>query len=360
MGAVAIAQTVEKDRCQPNIDFAFAFHRGIGYSPIMTIEAPKITVRSMPDIANDARPGVAGRLGWVGMDRIEMPVLLALDDGSVSHSVAHVSAYVDLTKPDVRGIHMSRLYLHLDQMLSEEALTPASLRHLLKLFLESHEGLSARSKVLIEFDQMVRRPALRSANSGWKRYPTYLLGQLDSKGCHVEMGFELMYSSTCPCSAALARQLIQDNFKRRFADQDVTFDKVLAFLGSEKDMAATPHSQRSSAQIRAALAPSFSSFPILDAIDAIEDALKTPVQTAVKREDEQAFAELNGSNLMFCEDAARRMQAALEADSRLADFWIKASHYESLHPHNAVAIVTKGIGGGFDSNHSFPLTAQPA
>ncbi|GJM09611.1 MAG: GTP cyclohydrolase FolE2 [Lysobacteraceae bacterium] len=313
----------------------------------------------MPDIANDARPGVAGRLGWVGMDRIEMPVSLAMDDGSISHSVAHVSAYVDLTQPDVRGIHMSRLYLHLDQVLSGDPLTPASLRHLLKLFLESHEGLSSRSRVLIEFDQLVRRPALRSANSGWKRYPVYLLGQLDNKGCHVEMGFELMYSSTCPCSAALARQLIQENFKKRFADGQVTYDQALQFLGNEKDMAATPHSQRSSAQVRAALTPSFSSFPILDAIDAIESALKTPVQTAVKREDEQAFAELNGSNLMFCEDAARRMQAALENDARLADFWIKASHFESLHPHNAVAVVTKGVCGGFGSNDDFPISGLP-
>ena len=46
----------------------------------------------------------------------------------------------------------------------------------------------------------------------------------------------------------------------------------------------------------------------LDLIDRIEDALKTPVQTAVKREDEQAFALLNGENLMFCEGVASKRQ----------------------------------------------------
>jgi GTP cyclohydrolase I len=35
------------------------------------------------------------------------------------------------------------------------------------------------------------------------------------------------------------------------------------------------------------------------------------VQTAVKRADEQAFALANGQNLMFCEDAARRLHLAL-------------------------------------------------
>ena len=71
------------------------------------------------------------------------------------------------------------------------------------------------------------------------------------------------------------------------------------------------------------------------------------MQTAVKREDEQAFARLNGQNLMFCEDAARRMQKALDADERISDFWVRASHFESLHAHNAVAVATKGIAGGY-------------
>jgi GTP cyclohydrolase I len=87
--------------------------------------------------------------------------------------------------------------------------------------------------------------------------------------------------------------------------------------------------------------------PLIALIDALESALATPVQTAVKREDEQAFARLNAENLMFCEDAARRMQKALDEDERIADFWVKASHFESLHPHDAVAVATKGVPGGF-------------
>ncbi|HEV7491116.1 MAG TPA: GTP cyclohydrolase, FolE2/MptA family, partial [Rhodanobacteraceae bacterium] len=78
-----------------------------------------------------------------------------------------------------------------------------------------------------------------------------------------------------------------------------------------------------------------------DVIDLIESALKTPVQTAVKREDEQAFALANGQNLMFCEDAARRIQRALDMDERIADFHVRATHHESLHPHDAVAVAMK-------------------
>ena len=100
------------------------------------------------------------------------------------------------------------------------------------------------------------------------------------------------------------------------------------------------HAQRSRADIRVELRPAFDELPLVPLIDAIEQALGTPVQTAVKREDEQAFAQLNAENLMFCEDAARRVAAALSDDARIERFDAQVSHFESLHAHDAVARVT--------------------
>ena len=48
-------------------------------------------------------------------------------------------------------------------------------------------------------------------------------------------------------------------------------------------------------------------------------------------------------------ECSRRMQAALEQDERIADFWVRASHMESLHPHDAVAVATKGVPGGYSA-----------
>ena len=268
--------------------------------------------------------------------------------GATHSSGARVNAFVNLNRPDVRGIHMSRLYLHVDRALGEEALSPCSLRRLLKSFLDSHAELSDRAMVQLHFDYLVRRPALVSDNTGWKSYPVSVTAVLDRGQFSLELGVQAAYSSTCPCSAALARQLIQENFASQFAeDQPLDRESILRWLGSEQGINATPHSQRSTAEVRAKLAPSFQNLPFIEIIDRVESALKTPVQTAVKREDEQAFARLNGQNLMFCEDAARRMQKALDEDERISDFWVRASHFESLHPHNAVAIATKGIAGGY-------------
>ena len=71
------------------------------------------------------------------------------------------------------------------------------------------------------------------------------------------------------------------------------------------------------------------------------------MQTAVKREDEQEFARLNGQNLMFCEDAGRKLKNGLAEDIRVEDFWVRVEHHESLHVHNAVSVFTKGVEGGY-------------
>jgi len=79
-------------------------------------------------------------------------------------------------------------------------------------------------------------------------------------------------------------------------------------------------------------------------------ALRTETQVMVKREDEQAFAELNGAHLKFVEDAARLLYREFDADKRVKDFRIACSHLESLHSHDAVSVICKGVKGGFTAD----------
>ena len=93
------------------------------------------------------------------------------------------------------------------------------------------------------------------------------------------------------------------------------------------------------AEVEVELTEGFDQLPVAALADALEQALGTPVQTAVKREDEQAFARANAENLMFCEDAARRVGAALSSLPWVRSWQAKVSHLESLHAHDAVARV---------------------
>ena len=119
----------------------------------------------------------------------------------------------------------------------------------------------------------------------------------------------------------------------------MSFKKVFDWLGEAR--IAAPHSQRSRADITVEFKENVTTFPIKEMIDAVEEGLKTPVQSAVKREDEQEFARLNGENSMFVEDALRNMKHSLGQFDFLKDFQVKTHHYESLHAHDAVGSIKK-------------------
>ncbi|RUO29802.1 GTP cyclohydrolase I FolE2 [Aliidiomarina sedimenti] len=302
---------------------------------------------SMPDIANQDSAQTMGTLDWVGMSNIEMPLLVTVPGQPDRQVSAKVDAFVSLDDSQAKGIHMSRLYLAVDELSASGSLQPAQLHTLLKTFISSHADLSSQAMVRFHFDYHLRRKSLISKKQGWKAYPVTLQAILSDQGLDIELGVAVPYSSTCPCSAALARQLIQDAFNQRFDDDSMDKESVLAWLGTTEGVPATPHSQRSIADIKVKLQAEHNDLPIEELIDAIENTLKTPVQAAVKREDEQEFARLNGQNLMFCEDAARRVKHTLNQNAHIRDFWIRINHYESLHAHDAVSITTKGIPNGY-------------
>jgi GTP cyclohydrolase I len=302
----------------------------------------------MPDIANHTTAQTEGKLDWVGMSNIEMPVMIASKDEAERLVSAHVDALVNLNDPTAKGIHMSRLYLLLDELSVNGVLDYQSLVMLLDNFITSHEDLSDNAKVEFRFDYHLRRKSLISGKEGWKAYPVTLAGRLNKGKLTIELSVDVRYSSTCPCSAALARQLIQKSFKDKFAAApEANIEAIHEWLGTTEGIVATPHSQRSVAEIKVKLNENTAEFPITDIVDIIENALKTPVQAAVKREDEQEFARLNGQNLMFCEDAARRLQHAMNAQESFDDFWLRINHLESLHAHDAVSITTKGVADGY-------------
>ena len=302
----------------------------------------------MPDIANHTTAQTEGTLDWVGMSNIEMPMMVASEGESERMVSAHIDAFVNLKEAQAKGIHMSRLYLLIDELSTSGVLTYQTLVSLLDGFISSHHDLSDQAKIVFSFDYHLRRKSLISGKEGWKAYPVELTGRLNQGELNVELSVDVPYSSTCPCSAALARQLIQQAFHDKFLSTETAdLNSIHEWLGTTEGIVATPHSQRSIAQVKVKLNSGTTDFPITALVNTIENSLQTPVQAAVKREDEQEFARLNGQNLMFCEDAARRLQHSMNTSEQYDDFWLKINHLESLHAHDAVSITTKGVAGGY-------------
>lgn len=293
----------------------------------------------LPDVALHEPAAIQSSLDWVGMQGIDLPMLLDAADSAFTVA-AQVDAAVDLPDPMLKGIHMSRLYRLLENIAAPTVLTPATITAVLLAMIDSHADCqSGRARLSIGFSLLCQRPALVTPGlHGWKHYPVTISAVWQDGHMLLELGVSVLYSSTCPCSAALARQVVQEKFNATFADQQqLSRQEVVTWLGQHAT-AATPHSQRSSASIKVGIAADALKFNIVKLIDLAEQALATPVQTAVKRADEQAFAHLNGANLMYVEDAARKVQHALQPYFQQSSVMVR--HMESLHPHDAVAQVS--------------------
>jgi GTP cyclohydrolase I len=299
----------------------------------------------LPDVACSEVSQALLPLDWVGMQGIDIPLIL--DEPGIDAPVhARADLQVNLPAPQIKGIHMSRLYTLLDRFAEHHAVSPASLAALLELMVASHADChSTRARLRLAFDLLCKRPALVTAGlSGWKSYPVVIDAHWQQGHVVLDVCADVTYSSTCPCSAALSRQLLEQAFSARFATGVVDSAEVAAWLRQYGSL-ATPHSQRSVATVGVRIEQEAGRLGLLSLIDGVEDALGTPVQTAVKRADEQAFARLNGRNLMYVEDAARKIQQSLLP--RFPVSRVSVRHLESLHPHDAVALVSSDLAVPF-------------
>ena len=309
----------------------------------------KISTLEMPDVALSQSINYKRKLDWVGMEKIEIPLkLVDSHKDNITTIPAFIDIFVSLSDPETKGIHMSRLYLTL-QEISKKPFTLINLKNTMNKILHSHKELSNQAKIIIDFNYLLERKALESQYSGWMSYPSKVIISVENQNefkCELET--KIKYSSTCPCSAALARQLIQDRFERDFNQRaTISKEEIANWLIKEESICATPHSQRSEAIIKVKMSPTIDYFPLTSLIENLESSVQTPVQTAVKREDEREFAKLNAKNLMFCEDACRRICLGLDQLNSFTDYYVKVIHYESLHPHDAVSSAVKGIKNGY-------------
>jgi len=296
----------------------------------------------LPDIALELKAETSSPLQWVGMEEIAVPISLRLSSDKCQTLPAKANVFVSLDKVDAKGIHMSRLHKVINQ-LAELECNKDNVEHLLNSIIDSQNGIGHQAKLELIFALMLNKPALLSDESGYQSYPIKLNAEKNGQGLFYQFEITIPYSSTCPCSGSLARQLTANAINETFPDSMVDKAALMQWLQSQAGSVATAHSQRSYAYIRFTLGdddwPDLTSF-----IFELEKAIGTPVQTAVKRNDEQAFAKLNAENLMFCEDAARRIKSVLEQTGFVKDYWFKVEHQESLHAHNAIVIDRKYPG----------------
>jgi GTP cyclohydrolase IB len=278
-------------------------------------EAYKAT---MPDLQNGPSSLIKGarqQIQHVGISNFRLPIRFhSRDNGDLTLETS-VTGTVSL-EAGKKGINMSRI-MRSFYSYAEETFSFAVIERALDAYKADLESFDARIQMRFSFPMKVR--SLRSGLSGFQYYDI-ALELVERAGVRKKiMHLDYVYSSTCPCSLELSEHA------RQFRGQ-----------------LATPHSQRSVARLSLVLDDRAPVLWFEDVIDMARAAVPTETQVMVKREDEQAFAELNAANPIFVEDAARLFCEQLQNDPRIGDFRVLASHQESLHSHDAVSLLTEG------------------
>lgn len=312
-------------------------------------------------------PGKRVPIDKVGISPVDLPIRVSRRDGSEQILQAQASLYCSLDNPNVKGLNLSRLYILMHDKIKDQ-MTISGIKDTLQEMANKQGSNHAYCKLKFKYPWIQR--ALRSRmpltnveedNLQFERlsngekislrkmeghiaYNVIIEGQYhrglqytsaDPLGLrfHPEeedeykfyLTVEYVYSSTCPCSFELAH-----NSKMK------------------RQAAANAHSQRSIMRTTVQFDPDNIVW-IEDLVELHRQNIPTEVQVLVKRRDEQAFAELNGSNLLFSEDAVRIMYGALDEwydQGRIFDFRIITDHLESLHNWSAIALTSKGISNG--------------
>ncbi|NDR56889.1 MULTISPECIES: GTP cyclohydrolase FolE2 [Roseobacteraceae] len=272
----------------------------------------------MPDLQNGPESLIRGakrQIQHVGISNFRLPIRFHRREGAELALDTSVTGTVSLDA-EKKGINMSRImrsfYASAERTFSFEVIEDA-----LESYKRDLESFDARIMMRFSFPMMV--DSLRSGLRGYQYY-NMALEMVEQAGRRLKvMHLDYVYSSTCPCSLELAEH-----------------------ARKTRGQMATPHSQRSVARLSMVVDPSASCLWFEDLVEMCRRAVPTETQVMVKREDEQAFAELNAANPIFVEDAARLFAEQLHADPRVGDFRVVASHQESLHSHDAVSVLTEG------------------
>lgn len=306
------------------IDAAGALARGLGDGyPALSYEYPadlvvdKAYVAGLPDLQNGPASLIRGAktaIQHVGISNFRLPLRYLTRDKGEMQLETSVTGSVSLEE-NKKGINMSRImrsfYSHAESVFSFDVMDAA-----LGDYVTDLDSLDARIQMRLSFP--MKKQSLRSGLDGYQYYDIALESTYRDGVKTRILHLDYVYSSTCPCSLELSEHA------RRTRGQ-----------------LATPHSQRSVARVSVEVLAGETLW-FEDLVALCNEAVPTETQVMVKREDEQAFAELNAANPIFVEDAVRLFYQSLAKDARIGDFRVVASHQESLHSHDAISVLCRG------------------
>lgn len=252
-------------------------------------------------------------LDRVGVRGLRYPVQIREKAGGLQHSVATVSLGVDLPARH-KGTHMSRFI----------------------------EALNAHGPVLD-----VRTIAA---------LPRELLRRLPAQQAHVEFRFPFFVEKSAPTTGAKGLLDYEITFEVNTEGQQTDFVvhceiPVTTLCPCSKAISARgAHNQRGLVKFSARFKKLVW---IEDLARLVEESASSELYSVLKRPDEKAVTERAYDNPVFVEDLVRNVAQRARAHPDIFWFRIEAENYESIHNHQAFAVMEEDKrGAGAASAHA--------
>ena len=237
----------------------------------------------------------------VGIKGLRLPVNVRAKSGKLQPTVAVVTLTVELPETH-KGTHMSRFV-----ELLNESCPPLDHAGLCQVLVDLRERLHiARAQAEFIFPYFAEKFAPVTRAVGLMDYNVTLAGNIDLMGTQVVTTVSVPVTTLCPCS------------------------KAISVHGAHNQRGEVKFSVRSNA----------GAF-IEDLIAMAENSASSELYSLLKRPDEKAVTERAFLNPVFVEDLVRNLALLAEARPEIEWYRIEAENFESIHNHNAYAVIER-------------------
>ena len=237
----------------------------------------------------------------VGVKALRYPIQVLDKARTTQSTVANVSLTVDLPH-HYKGTHMSRFIEVLNQH--------GPVLHIDKIRTLSRELLARldaqKAHVEFEFPFFLEKKAPVTRAAGLMDYTVRFNATLERDAFDFVLTVIVPVTTLCPCSKAISES------------------------GAHNQRGQVTYSLRSKIPIW-----------IEDVIKMIENCASSELYSLLKRPDEKAVTERAYENPVFVEDLVRAVASRSNAEPNITWFRVEAENFESIHNHNAYALIEK-------------------
>lgn len=235
----------------------------------------------------------------VGVKNLRFPLRIRDRDQSQQHTVATVTMAVDLPH-HYKGTHMSRFVEVLHAHGRE--LTVASIAAMPKELLSRLNARKAHVQMRFPYFRAKRAPITKA--EGLLDYGVVFEVNAEGEEIDYVVTVEVPVATLCPCSKAISERGAHN--QRGLVTFSVRFRQPIW---------------------------------IEDLIELVEASASCELYSVLKRPDEKYVTEAAYDNPVFVEDLVRSVAQKANSHPRIKWFRVEAENFESIHNHNAWAVI---------------------